>query len=207
MKAKLLSVLALSALLFSCGGNGTSSETPTTSQPTTSESTSETTSETTSESTSESTSEEVTGETVTLTAETLLGYAGTEVAYNTEEATSTVDGVDLSYIQIGCYGNGLQMRDKDGKTSSLWNTTAFASGIKRIELTYSANQEVKHANPDAVIFSFGNDTTVSSFSTKLSTEVGQKTYTITPDAETYTFFKLEHDLGYSFYWDSIVIVY
>ena len=72
-------------------------------------------------------------------------------------------------------------------------------------MQYSSTQEVKYANPDAEIFYFGNDATVSSYSTKLSTTAGEKSYTITPDVNTYTFLKFEHDLGYSMYWDSITI--
>ena len=120
--------------------------------------------------------------------------------------TATVSGVTFEFVQIGNYGNGIQMRDKDGNTSTLWNTTAFPGAIARIELVYSSTKDVTHANADAVIFTFGNEAGAATYTTKLSTEVGQKTYTITPDAETYTFFKLEHDVQYSMYWDSIAIV-
>ena len=120
--------------------------------------------------------------------------------------TSAVDGVSFEYIQMGNYGDGLQMRDKDGKTSSIWNTTAFANPIVRIELVYSDTKDVAYSNPDAVVFTFGNEAQGTAYTTKLSTTAGVKTYTITPDAETYKFFKLEHDLGYSFYWKSITIV-
>ena len=89
MKAKLLSVLALSALLFSCGGNGTSSETPTTSE-TTSESTSETTSESTSETTSESTSE-TTSETTSESTSESTNEALAVYDFTTSEESSTLD--------------------------------------------------------------------------------------------------------------------
>jgi hypothetical protein len=97
------------------------------------------------------------------------------------------------------------MRDKDGKTSILWNTTATGGKIVRIELVYSSTQDVKYSNADAVIFSFGDAVDNLTYSTKLSTTSGVKTYTITPEGD-FTFFKIEHDLGYTFYWDSIVIV-
>ena len=120
--------------------------------------------------------------------------------------TATVNGVAFEFVQIGNYGDGIQMRDKDGKTSILWNTSAFGSAIARIELVYSSKKDVTHSNPDAVIFSFGTSASNLTYTTKLSTTAGTKTYTITPDAESYTFFKLEHDLGYTMYWDSITIV-
>ena len=123
--------------------------------------------------------------------------------------TNTVDGVGVEWIQLGNYakGGGIQMRDKDGKTSMFWNTSAFAGGITKIELTYSDIQDVKYANTDAVIFNFGNEAKGTDYSTKLSTTAGVKTYTITPDADTYTYFYMEHDLGYTFYWKSIKVYY
>ena len=124
-------------------------------------------------------------------------------AYSAGKAT--VDSVEFEYIQLGNYGDGIQMRDKDGNTSFLWNNTAFAAGVERIELTFASTKST-YNNADAVIFSFGSSTEVSSYSTKLSTVAGEKSYTITPDANTYTFFKLEHDIGYSFYWAEIKIV-
>ena len=126
-------------------------------------------------------------------------------SYNAEASTATVGGISFEFIQLGNYGDGIQMRDKDGKTSTLWNTTAFPSAIVKIVLTYSNTKDVTHANSDAVIFTFGNSVGDAAYTTKLSTEVGVKTYTITPNGD-YTFFKLEHDLGYTFYWDSIVFV-
>ena len=139
---------------------------------------------------------------VNLTVDTLgLG------AYSSDETSKNVFGTSFSFIQLGSFGNGIQMRDKNGNTSSLWNTTALGTGIKKITLTWSASMSIDHANADAVIFTFGNDVKGATYSTKLSTEAGVKTYTITPDADTYTYFYMEHDLGYTFYWESIVIEY
>ena len=133
-----------------------------------------------------------------------LGLASNTYA----DSTATVDGVTFEFTQMGNYGDGLQMRDKADKgTSIIWNTTAFNKPIARIELVYSSTQDVKYANSDCVIFTFGNEAGAATYTTKLSTTAGVKTYTITPDAETYTFFKLEHDLGYTMYWDSITIVF
>jgi hypothetical protein len=120
-------------------------------------------------------------------------------------STATVDGVGFEWIQIGNYGNGIQVRDKNGNTSSLWNTTS-AGVIKEIRLVYAATQEVKYDNPDCAIYSFGNEAGNYTYETKLSTTAGVKEYVITPDGE-YTFFKFEHDLSYTQYWDSITIVF
>lgn len=125
--------------------------------------------------------------------------------------TNTVGGVGVEWIQLGNYGDGIQMRDseKNGewRTSMFWNTSALGSGITKIELTYSANKEVKYANENAVIFNFGTSAKDDAYSTKLSTTAGTKTYTITPNASTYTYFYMEHDLGYTMYWDSIKVYY
>ncbi len=121
-------------------------------------------------------------------------------------ATASINTVSFEFTQLGNYGNGIQMRDKvDKGTSILYNTSAFSSGISKITLQYAATMEVKYSNPDSVIFNFGNDAQVNGYTTKLSTVAGTKTYTITPDVSTYTYFKLEHDCNYSFYWDSITI--
>ena len=121
-------------------------------------------------------------------------------------SSATVGGVGFEWIQLGNYGNGIQVRDKDGKTSSFWNTTAFSSPIVKIEMVYSSTKDITHSNPDCEIFSFGNGVDNYTSTVKLSTTEGVKTYTITPDAQTYTYFKFEHDLGYSMYWESITIV-
>lgn len=135
-----------------------------------------------------------------------------ELASNTYSAgTATVNGVGVEWIQLANYGDGIQMRDsqKDGewRTSMFWNTSAMGSGITKIELTYSDTKNVTYANPDAVIFNFGTSAKGSDYSTKLSTEAGVKTYTITPDSTNYSYFYMEHDLGYTFYWKSIKIYY
>lgn len=133
-----------------------------------------------------------------------LGIA--ENAYG--DGTNTVSGVAIQWEHVGNYGNGLQMRDKDGKgPSKIWNTSAMGSGITKIELTFSANKNVQYANADCVIFTFGNAAKGDAYTTKLSTTAGVKTYTITPNANTYTYFYLEHDLGFTLYWDSIKVYY
>ena len=122
-----------------------------------------------------------------------------------ESKTANVDGVAFQFIQIGNYGNGIQVRDKDGNTSSLWNTVAFSSGIKKIVLQFDSAKDT-YDNSDAEIFTFGNEMGEAAYTTKLSTVAGTKTYEIIPDKNTYTFCKFEHDISYTFYWASITIV-
>lgn len=128
--------------------------------------------------------------------------------YNAEEESKTVFGFGFSYIQLGSYGDGIQMRDseKEGvmRTSRLWNTTALGKGIKGITLTINPTKSA-YDNTDAIIFTFGNAADALTYTTKLSTVKDQMVYTVTPDVATYTFFKLEYDFEKSAYWESIVI--
>ena len=121
------------------------------------------------------------------------------------DGTVTLDGIEFEYTQIGDYGNGIQVKDKDGKTSMLWNNTAFEAPIAKIILVYSSSMSV-YTNADCDIFYFGNSASELSASVKLSTTAGTTTYEIVPDAQTYTFFKFEHDLSYTGYWESFTIV-
>ena len=120
-------------------------------------------------------------------------------------STTTVDGVAIEWIQLGNYGSGIQMRDKDGKTSMFWNTGAMPGGITKIEFTYSSSKSTYNNN--YMIVNFGNDAKGADCAMKLTTQKNVKSYTITPDAETYTFFYIEWDTNYSSYWDSIKVYY
>ena len=104
------------------------------------------------------------------------------------------------------------MRTKNGKSSTLWNTTAFTKGIKAIVLTYNPaklndSQYPLKSIENAIKFTFGNEMGAEAFTVSLNTEKGVGTYTITPDKDTYTFFKLLHTASNSFYFDSIKIYF
>ena len=159
MKLKTIMSLALVVMLTACAGPSTSEPTtnPTT-NPTVSNPTTSVDNPTTNPTTNPSVSDPTTvipptpvEKYVELTVDSLGIPSETYAA-----STATVGGVDFEFIQIGNYGDGIQMRDKDGKTSSLWNTNAFGEGITKIELQYSSTKDVTYSNPDAVVFSFGN---------------------------------------------------
>lgn len=116
----------------------------------------------------------------------------------------TVGGTEFGFTECGDYGNGIQMRIKNGNTASIWNKTAFDAGITKIVLVYNSAKST-YNNTDAFIFTFGNDADALNSTVKLSTVSGTKTYTVTPDAETYTYFNMKLNITYSFYWDSITI--
>ena len=121
------------------------------------------------------------------------------------DGSKSVDGVTFDFIELGDYGTGIQMRNKT-KASTLWNTTALPGTIKNIVLVYNSTKST-YNNTDALIFTFGNDATLGGGTVKLSTVEGQTVYTITPDADNYTFFKVVINITYSMYWDSITINY
>ncbi|MCR5184807.1 MAG: InlB B-repeat-containing protein, partial [Bacilli bacterium] len=141
----------------------------------------------------------------TLTASSLLGYVDTNVAYHASSSDVNILGATFAYAELGAYGDGIQMRIKDTKYSSIWNTTAFTSDIKKIEITLNTNKTV-YDNTDVWEFKFGSDNTVSDETLTLSTYANQHDgYTIIP-SDGMRYFQMSKILAnYTFYVDSIVI--
>lgn len=119
--------------------------------------------------------------------------------------TKTVNGIEWGYTELGSYGDGIQMRIKEGRTASLWNNTATARPIKEIRLTYSDTKST-YDNTAAFDFDFGTSTAVDTYKAQLDTVKNVKEYVVTPNAETYTHFKMTLNLTFSFYWKSIEVV-
>ena len=119
--------------------------------------------------------------------------------------TKTVNGVEWGYTELGSFGDGIQMRIKEGKVASLWNNTATTKPIKEIRLTYSDTKST-YDNTAAFDFDFGTSTDVDTYKAQLDTVKNVKEYVVTPNAETYTHFKMTLNLTYSFYWKSIEVV-
>ena len=121
---------------------------------------------------------------------------------------ATISGFGFEFIEIGNYGNGIQMRtSKAGDSSSLWNTTAFTKGIKTIVLSYNPAKVGTKNIANAIKFTFGNEMDAADYTASLNIETGKLEYVITPDKDTYTFFKLLHTASNSFYFDSIKIYF
>lgn len=137
---------------------------------------------------------DLTADSLGLTSQYLDGLAG-------------ISGVKFEYIQLYKGDNGIQMRFKDGVSSSLHNANAFAKGIVRIELTLNSGKNV-HDNTDVFSFKFGTSADNLGAEIKLSTVSGQTKYTITPDQGTYTYFSMTKIIeDYTFYVDSIRIIF
>ena len=107
--------------------------------------------------------------------------------------TATVDGVAVEWIQLGNYGDGIQMRDKEGKTSMFWNTEAVPGGITKIEFTYSDSKSVYKDNH--MIVNFGKEAKGADCAKTLVTVANTKTYEITPRVGYRLFFLLEVHQG------------
>ncbi len=121
------------------------------------------------------------------------------------DGTVEISGNSFEFVELGNYGNGIQMRNKNGKTSSLWNTVAFAKNIESIELNVTSGK-AGYSNTDALKFEFANDAAFTDASTSMLSTVKDTTnYTVIPSAATYTFFRVTINITYSLYFESIVI--
>ena len=122
-----------------------------------------------------------------------------------KNGSATIGGYEFSYNELGDFGDGIQMRFKDGNRSTLWNTTEFNAGITRVDFEYT-NGKNTYANTDAIKVEFGTNSSVSSYSGCFSTVVGGIYYSVTPDDSDYTFVKISHNMDkYSMYYQSITI--
>ena len=151
-----------------------------------------------------------------LTSANLLGYAGSNVAYG--DGTATVNGVGLKYTQVACFkndddatkNNGIQMRNKvkdGGVASSIETTTAIETGIKAVNLTFAATKSA-YDTKDMMKFEFSNTADFANAEVIIMDTVkNQAEYTVTPSVATYKYVRITNNVGYTTYWDSIVIDY
>lgn len=147
------------------------------------------------------TAEEETYESLALTVDSLGLAADSYTA-----GTATVDGVEFAYTELGNYGAGIQMRVKEGRVSSLANTTAIAGTIKSIDVVLHSTKSV-YDNADAFAFKFGADATVAGETISFSTVKDQYNYTFEPTVEA-SFFSITKTIeSYSFYFESITVNY
>ena len=120
------------------------------------------------------------------------------------DGTVEVSGNSFQFVELGNYGNGIQMRNKT-KTSSLWNTVAFTKNIESIEINITSGK-AGFSNENALKFEFANDAAFTNASTSmLSTIKGTTNYTVTPSAATYTFFRVTLNITYSMCFESIIV--
>lgn len=152
---------------------------------------------------------------VTVLADPLLQYYIVELNVDSlglpsgsySDGKQTVQGVEFEYTEIGNYGDGMQLRVKDGKASAIKNNTAFHAGIAQIVIRLSKTKSV-YDNQNAFSFKFGTSADALGGEILFSTVKDQYEYTITPDQATYTYFSMTKVIQqYSFYFESIKICF
>ena len=117
------------------------------------------------------------------------------------DGTKEVNGVTFEFVELGNYGNGIQMR----KHSQLWNSTPFSKTIASVTLKYNEKM-VDYTNPDYFEFSFGTSVKPTTSVVKWGTEKGVSDYTITPTVTDATYFFMNKVIEkYSFYFTEIII--
>lgn len=117
------------------------------------------------------------------------------------DGTGTVDGVGIEWVELGDYGNGIQLR----KNSQIWNTTALSKTIKNIEIVCNA-EKATYTNADWFDISFGTEMKPATSVVKWGTEEGVKEYVVTPTVTDATYFFINKiNSNYSFYFDEIII--
>lgn len=148
--------------------------------------------------------------TVIVTAES-LGIVGKTYGDSAAEGV-VINGVTFKFEELCENGKGIQTRaiskSSNNKGSKLWNATACARPIKEIVIKLF-NGQAGFSNNNTHSIKFGNTVNGADYTATLSTVKDQLEYTITPDAETYTYFTFEHNASYTYsaYFESITIVY
>lgn len=128
-------------------------------------------------------------------------------AYTVSHYDFQINGVTYVYNKLANNGYGIQFGPINEDASYIFNATAFEKGIAKIVITYSADKHV-YDNNDAFCFSFGNSADDLAYQVFLSSIGGTYEYVITPDTNTYTFFKMEKTLEqYNLYIEKIEIYF
>ena len=123
---------------------------------------------------------------------------------NYRNGSETVSGYTFEFIALGDYGNGIQMKNKEGVTTKLWNEDGFEKGISKIEFVYTQSQ-ANYSNNNALKIEFGKNDSFNLQTTYLSTTKGSVNYTIIPNATDYNFVRFTNNISYALYFQSITI--
>ena len=116
----------------------------------------------------------------------------------------TLGGLDIEYFQCSDYGDGLQMRTKNGKTSSFWNATAIEAGIAKVELTFNTKKHTADkANVLIVEFSNTVDFATVEETINVSYTNGTASYTVTPTG-SYKYVRISHGNNGAVYLSEVV---
>lgn len=143
-------------------------------------------------------------ENIKLTDATLLSYEGTNIKYC--DGSATVGDVKFNWLEIGAYGNGMQMRTKDGKSSTITNENELPAAIKQIKISIHEGK-AGYANEHALNFYVGDSADVDDGTIVWNTEKDITEYTLDVEVENCTYFKMVHGTTYSLYIDYIELVF
>jgi hypothetical protein len=141
---------------------------------------------------------------IALTAADLMGYSGTNIAYKNGEGT--IGGIKFNYVECGAYGNGIQMRTKNGKSSTIYNVDALPGAVKIVKINLNKDKTV-YDNEHALTFSFGSTAECADKSITWDTVKDTLAYEFNVGAEGCVYFKLVHSITYSLYVDSIELIF
>ena len=146
--------------------------------------------------------------TIGLTAENVLGYSGTNIAYPSDSTpvTATVSGMGVAAVGCAAYGDGIQMRTKNGITSAVYNTTEV--DINKIEFVWAASKTVTAGKDYHLIVEFSNSADFSTLvGSKTNVQVNETTKLaeIAPTAAA-KYFRVSHGNQGAVYLDKINVV-
>lgn len=141
---------------------------------------------------------------IIITDANLLSYTGTNIKYG--DGTADINDITFNYEELGAYGNGMQMRTKDGKSSTIYNVDELPAALKQIKITIHEGKD-GYANEHALNFYVGKDNKVEDATIVWDTEKDVAQYTLDVDAVDCTYFKMIHGTTYSLYIDSIELVF
>lgn len=136
---------------------------------------------------------------ITLTAVNMLNYNGSQIQYR--DGSAIVNEIEFGYEEMGCYGNGMQMRhiskSKNNKSTHIWNIGELPGTLKGIDIVLNADKST-YDNTDAFKITVAEDPFY------LSTIKNVKEYNLEVEGNKFEF---EINIGYSFYIDSISLIF
>ena len=121
-----------------------------------------------------------------------------------QDGTATVNGIEYAYTEVGNYGDGIQMRTKNGKTTSIENKKAFAKDIVEIKFVIT-DTKAEHSNENALKIEVLDETGAVIDTVYLNTIANQTDYTVTLNKPG-KFIRMTHNMTYGLFFQSIEFV-
>ena len=145
--------------------------------------------------------------TISLTAANLLGYSGTNIAYPTDSTpvTATVGEAGFAAVGCGAYGDGIQMRTKNGIVSAIYNTTEL--DLNKLEFVWAASKTVTDKDYNLFV-EFSNKADFSELvgtKQQIKIDVTSKLGEATPTAAA-KYFRVTHANQGAVYLDAINVI-